>query len=494
MKARRSTFFYLMSSNVIIILICVALLFTVSFLFVRDIQISNRMDALKSHAYDIAELSGAIMMQESARYFSLAPSTVRPMLAGKLQTLRDEYAAYCLVFDRSGQVTTYFLSLLDEYNELKTTFDAGNVLSTLQKAFLGLETTAQISTSEGPMFTVAVPLNYNGSLLGAVYIQTAAQTVQQSYMGLALRIGMIALLILIIAAVIVWRSTLRFTKPLSEMAEASKDVAGGHYGRLVGTGDTKEVADLSDAFNSMSIQLRETDQVRRDFIANVSHELGSPMTSIQGFVQGILDGTVAEKDQVKYLRIVLDETKRLGKLVSGLLSLSRMESDQTHLEMASFDIHELIRQVLITKMGAIEEKQHELLLDFGDAPLFVSANRDGIEQVLINLVDNAVKYTPQNGQITISTRQTDEKTITVSVSDNGIGILPEDAAHIFERFYIGEKAHTSGKGTGLGLAISRKIIDKHGQHIRLVPTLQGSAFEFTLEKAAKQIKEDLHEN
>src|SRR5690606_20985707 len=115
------------------------------------------------------------------------------------------------------------------------------------------------------------------------------QTVQQSYMGLALRIGMIALLILIIAAVIVWRSTLRFTRPLSEMAEASKDVAGGHYGRLVGKGDTKEVADLSDAFNSMSIQLRETDQVRRDFIANVSHELGSPMTSIQGFVQGILD-------------------------------------------------------------------------------------------------------------------------------------------------------------------------------------------------------------
>ena len=118
MRARHSTFFYLMSSNVIIILICVALLFTVSFLFVRDIQISNRMDALKSHAYDIAELSGAVMVQESDRLFLFGPSTVRPLLAGKLQTLRDEYAAYCLVFDRSGQVTTYFLSLLDEYSEL----------------------------------------------------------------------------------------------------------------------------------------------------------------------------------------------------------------------------------------------------------------------------------------------------------------------------------------------------------------------------------------
>ncbi|MDD4710922.1 MAG: HAMP domain-containing sensor histidine kinase [Eubacteriales bacterium] len=494
MRARHSTFFYLMSSNVIIILICVALLFTVSFLFVRDIQISNRMDALKSHAYDIAELSGAVMVQESDRLFLFGPSTVRPLLAGKLQTLRDEYAAYCLVFDRSGQVTTYFLSLLDEYSELKTTFDAKNLLGTLQKAFLGQEITAQIHTSEGPMFTVAVPLVRNGAILGAVYIQTAAQTVQQSYMGLALRIGMIALLILIFAAVIVWQSTRRFTQPLSEMAEASKDVAGGKYGRVVTKGDTKEVADLSDAFNSMSVQLQETDQVRRDFIANVSHELSSPMTSIQGFVQGILDGTVEKDDQRKYLQIVLDETKRLSKLVSGLLNLSRMESDQTRLDKSAFDIHELIRQVLITKMSAIEEKRHELHLDFRDVPLYVDANRDAIEQVLINLIDNAIKYTPPRGQITIASKEANENTIAVAITDNGIGILPEDAAHIFERFYVAEKSHTSGKGTGLGLAISRKIMEKHGQHIRLVPSLQGTTFEFTLDKSSKQIKETLHES
>ena len=218
------------------------------------------------------------------------------------------------------------------------------------------------------------------------------------------------------------------------------------------------------------------------------------MTSIQGFVQGILDGTVEKDVQRKYLQIVLDETKRLSKLVSGLLNLSRMESDQTRLDKSAFDIHELIRQVLITKMSAIEEKRHELHLDFRDVPLYVDANRDAIEQVLINLIDNAIKYTPPRGQITIASKEANENTIAVAITDNGIGILPEDAAHIFERFYVAEKSHTSGKGTGLGLAISRKIMEKHGQHIRLVPSLQGTTFEFTLDKSSKQIKETLHES
>ncbi len=145
-------------------------------------------------------------------------------------------------------------------------------------------------------------------------------------------------------------------------------------------------------------------------------------------------------------------------------------------------------------MAAMEDKNHELLFNFHEEPLYVIADKDKIEQVLINLLDNAIKYTPKGGQLSIFTREEDEKTVTVSVKDNGIGILSEDLPHIFDRFYMAEKAHTSGKGTGLGLAICRKILENHGQHITVSSSQDGTTFNFTLqrEKISKKEWENRH--
>ena len=158
-----------------------------------------------------------------------------------------------------------------------------------------------------------------------------------------------------------------------------------------------------------------------------------------------------------------------------------MENDQVALAISDFDINEMARRVIISRVSTLEEKNMEVETLFEEERCYVSADPEQIQQVLYNLFDNAVKYTPTNGMISISTR-TEGQQVTVHVRDNGIGISEKDAAHIFDRFYKADKAHTVGKGTGLGLAICKVIIEKHNQQIRLVSGVGGCDFEFTLRK------------
>ncbi|MBR5383003.1 MAG: HAMP domain-containing histidine kinase, partial [Clostridia bacterium] len=338
-------------------------------------------------------------------------------------------------------------------------------------------------------FTVAVPWVDNGVVLGAVFIQTAAQTVYATYQGLALKTALTALFALLLACVSVFLITRQIVKPLRNMAEVAGELAEGHFDRRVQVTGSRETRELASAFNLMAAQLEALEQTRRDFIANVSHELRSPMTSIQGYLQGMLDGTVPAEEQKQYMGIVLDETKRLTKLVGNLLNLSRMESESTQLALSDFDLHESIRRVIIANLPQLDSKQLDLQLSFEEEPMYVNADPEQIDQVLINLLSNAIKYTPEGGHIGIDTLQEGD-TVRVTVRDDGPGILPEDAPYIFDRFYKADKSHTVGKGTGLGLAICKRIIEKHGQSIRLVPSTSGAAFEFTLKSG--HVPEPVH--
>ena len=179
--------------------------------------------------------------------------------------------------------------------------------------------------------------------------------------------------------------------------------------------------------------------------------------------------------------MITDETHRLSKLIGSLLNLSRMENEETSLAYLDFDINELARRVLISRMTQIDDKQLEIDVQFDADPCFVHADADQIQQVIINLLDNAIKFTPEKGTITILTKE-EKDHVSLRVKDTGVGILPKDAPHIFDRFYKADKAHTVGKGTGLGLAICYRIMERHGQHIRLVSGENGAEFEITLEK------------
>jgi signal transduction histidine kinase len=477
MFAPRTIFSRLMLTGFVVIFLCVGLLFGISSLSIRDNEINARLAALTTQAQDIADLAVQRALSERRLYFGDAEA-LRTLLEKKLRSLYEVYDAYSLIVDTKGNVTSYFLSIIQEHQELASNFDSTLITENLLRVLNGETISNYYRSSQGPMLTVAIPIQFSSRTIGAVYIQTAAQSIQASFLPLAWRIGVGAAIIYAVTVLGFWFISKRLTSPLQNMALAAKSLARGEFQVEIKGEGTTEIEDMALAFNSMAQSLSVVEQTRKDFIANISHELSSPITSIHGFVEGILDGTIPEDEQKKYLTIVKNESIRLNTLVRQLLDLSKMESGQT-LHKTTFDIHECIRRVIITKINALEQKSLGLSLDFDEKPLYVFADQDSIEQVLINLIDNAIKYTPDNGEIHIQTKTLDTHA-EITVRDNGIGILSEDAPHIFDRFYMAEKAHTSGAGTGLGLAISKKIIDNHQQNIYLLEQSQGTAMRFTL--------------
>lgn len=480
---RRSLFFKLMAMFTAVILLCVLLLLSVFVFSSRNAQINARMQALKSQAYDIAYLAGTQTPASINSVFGLAKDNSKLLLERKVKAVYEEYGAYCLVVDRSGRVTSYFSSVLKEHKELDSQLDFNSMLDTLYRVIAGEEIVTQTQGEKGPMFTVAVPWTQDGMVVGAVYIQTAAQTVQAAYAGLWTQAAVAAFLSFVAAAGIAFIYTKRLVKPLQEMTQNARLMEKGQAVGEVSDSDVKELNELSASFNHMAHIIQDTEQTRRTFIANLSHELRSPMTSIQGFIQGLLDGTVKPEDSQQTLRIVLNETKRMNHLVSGLLTLSRAEANEQGLKKEAFNLCEVARLVLITKLTQIEEKGIKIKTDFERDDMFALAARDQVEQVFINLIDNAIRFTPSGGSISILIREKNRNTLAVTVKDNGLGILKEDRERIFDRFYKSDSAHTAGEGVGLGLSIVKTILERHHQGIRLLPGEEGAAFEFTLEKA-----------
>jgi signal transduction histidine kinase len=318
---------------------------------------------------------------------------------------------------------------------------------------------------------------------GAVFIHSSAQNVESSYREILREGGMVMLISLLIAAVLVLVACRVITRPLQAMAAAADRFARGDFEQRVLVTSRDEVGRLAESFNSMAADLDRLESTRREFVANVSHELRSPLTSMQGFIGGILDGTVPEGQEKHYLGIVQDETRRLSKLITELLDLSRMESGQTALNKTSYDLNEQIARVLLRQESRINARGMQVELAFASDACPVRADGDRIEQVLINLIDNAIKYGKEGGQITVSTRR-DKNFVHVAIADDGPGIAEADLPCVFDRFYKADKAHTSGQGTGLGLAIVKKILEQHGQTIAVKSsTNEGTRFEFTLECA-----------
>ena len=480
---RKSMLFKLLAMFTAVILLCVLLMLSVFAIASREAQTQGRMQALKSQAYDIAYLAGAPSAQGLDYLFDTGLAAMRRLMERKLRAVYEEYGAYCLVVGRNGQVTSYFSSVLSEHRELARQFDPADIVSTLSRVLGGEEVVTQSRGEAGPMFTVAVPWVQDGAVRGAVYIQTAAQNVQAAYEGIWKQAALAALAAFLAAAAIAFVYTRRLMRPLEHIASSAGLMARGLPAPPAPEGGAAELNELSAAFNRMARKIQDTEQSRRDFIANLSHELRSPMTSIQGFLTGILDGTVRPEDTRQTLTVVVDETRRLGSLVNGLLSLSRAEAPESKPRMAPFNLSELTRRAAITRLKAMEDKGIRLQTDFPEEDPFAMAEQDQIEQVLINLMDNAIRFTPPGGEITLRIREKDRNTLAVTVRDNGAGVLPQDADRIFERFYTGDAAHTPGGGVGLGLAICRTILEKHGQVIRLLPGGPGAAFEFTLARA-----------
>ncbi len=486
---KRSLFMQLLTISLMVIFICVITMYSLTYVRMRDDKISARIDTLKILARDVADLASRLRTNV---FLGTVPSEslTRELLYEKTSTIYNEYNAFTLIISAQGRSYTYYSEETLSDESVKYLPDQDTIRSYLQRAVQGEEISLQTASAMGPLFTVIIPWNETSfltgekSVVGLVMIQTAAQNIQAVYEGLWWQLVLTGLGMFLVAGVITFALTRRITRPLTAMAEAAERLSRGDFEAEVPLGVNRETRELGAAFNKMAAQLRRLEQSRKDFLANVSHELRSPITSIQGYAQGILDGAVPAEEHDRALGVIVNETGRLSKLINSLLNLSRMEAGAVSLALTQFDINEMVRTVIIQKLPDIEEKSLEVIPLFEDRREMVRADKEQIQQVVINLIDNAVKYTPAGGKIWVDSRA-EGSTVILSVRDNGVGIPKEDRAHIFDRFYKADKAHTVGKGTGLGLAICKAIMDKHGQSIRLVSGDGGCTFEITLEKADK---------
>ncbi|MBQ7380273.1 MAG: HAMP domain-containing histidine kinase [Clostridia bacterium] len=289
-----------------------------------------------------------------------------------------------------------------------------------------------------------------------------------------------SLWVMLAALIAFYFITERIITPLKEMSRAAKSFAAGKFDVRVPVHGNDEVAELARAMNNMAQSLEALDNMRTSFMANVSHDLRTPMTTISGFIDGILDGVIPADQQTYYLGIVSEEVKRLSRLVTQLLDLSRIQAGDRKFVSAPFDICEVCRLILISFEQKIDQKHLDVEFDCEDENIYVFADRDAMYQIVYNLVDNAVKFSREGGTLRISLHRVKKgQKVRVRVYNQGQGIQKEDLPYVFERFYKSDKSRgLDKKGVGLGLYIVKTIIEAHHESIA-VDSVAGEWCEFT---------------
>jgi len=349
-------------------------------------------------------------------------------------------------------------------------------------SFYGLfdDTGMQWLTVKIPFYFSDIKLN-NRIFQGNVMMHTPVPEIKKTGTTILQLIIPAVFLSLFISIILVYFLSKRITNPLKEMTIAARRISSGEWQNKLSFKGNDEVAVLAESFNHMVETLENLEKMRRDFIANISHELRTPMTSINGFIEGILDGTIPAEKQKDYLNIVKDEVKRLQRLVNDLLDIARMEAGEMKMNVSSFDICEVIRIGVIYLQKELEDKNLNFRANFDREAMFVLADKDAIQRVVINLLHNAVKFTPEGGNISVTVCEAKGKA-EISVSDSGEGIPDEDLPYVFDRFHKADKSRSKDKtGVGLGLYIVKNIIKAHNEFITVRSKLgEGTTFTFHL--------------
>ncbi len=316
----------------------------------------------------------------------------------------------------------------------------------------------------------------------ASLMETTERLMNIYYMALGIMF-VLSMLILVVFTVVVYR-------PLKKITRATEEYADGNLTHKIDVNKDDEIGHLAASLNYMASELSKGEDNQKQFIANVSHDFRSPLTSIKGYIEAMADGTIPAELNGKYLNIVLNETERLTKLTNSLLTLNNLNTRGMHLDVTDFDINKVIKNTAATFEGTCKQKRIRFKLVLSGTQLYVSADMGKIQQVLYNLIDNAIKFSEMNSSIKLETSEKND-TVFVSVKDSGIGIPKDSQKLIFDRFYKTDLSRGKDKkGTGLGLAITKEIINAHHENINVISTVGvGTEFIFTLPRSRK-IEED----
>ena len=328
------------------------------------------------------------------------------------------------------------------------------------------------------------PIFYNGKFNGLVIL---IESYNKGYFSESYKFIFILIIFSSIVSILLIHYFLKkiLLKPLEDIDVSARKLVKGDFKKRIDIASNDEIGDLANSFNTMAESLEKVDLVRKEFIANVSHEIRSPITSIKGFVSAILDGVIPKDREDYYLKIVNDEAERLSRLVTDLLDISAMEEGKLNLNIVKMDINEVITLCTLNLERRIKEKKLKVEIIFNSDKEYCFGDRDRIIQVIINLIDNAIKYGKENGKIEIETYSKGDL-VYISVFNTGDNITKENLNKIWERFYKDDKSRTNKISTGLGLPIVRLILTQHNQDI-WVENIEGKGVKFTF-TLKKQIK------
>ena len=335
-----------------------------------------------------------------------------------------------------------------------------------------------------PRYLMGLPVTSDtGYLQGLVLVSASASNISGVWHDLFGILLVTALAVVLIAAIISSVTSMHQSQPIKEIAAAARQFGLGELNVRVDVGPRRdEVGELAEAFNAMADSLSTSEQRRAEFIANVSHELKTPMTTIAGFADGILDGTIPRSEERHYLEIISSETRRLSRLVRSMLDLSRLQSDERAAQQ-QFDISETLVRTLVTLESKVNGKNLEVDAQIPDEPVPVWGDQDAITQVCYNLLDNAIKFSREGGVLGIGVAAKGPKA-TITISNQGKTIPPEELSLVFDRFHKTDHSRSADRdGVGLGLYIVKTILNSHKENITCTSEDGVTKFVFTLTRA-----------
>lgn len=373
----------------------------------------------------------------------------------------------------------------DNYNNLPKNIKNLEKNMNLEKGFTQTGNFNNIFGST--MISIGIPIYTEETLKGYLILHTSMtelDSLQDNILGIMYMPFLVMILVVGIVLAYLSGTVLR---PIAKINNTAREYAKGNFEARTGVKRKDELGELSDSLEYMASELSKLDEYRKNFIANISHDFRSPLTSIKGYLEAMLDGTIPVEKYDRYLNIVLNESKRLTKLTSSLLELNDFDTYGPILKRQSFDIVDVIKETRNTVEGICEEKKIDFRLKCPAEDTIVYADKMKIGQVVYNLIDNAIKFSPPNGRITVTVYDKNGK-LFVSVKDEGPGIEKDKQNKVWDRFYKTDSSRGRDKqGTGLGLSITKEIIKAHNENINLISTEgAGSEFVFTLTKESNR--------
>ncbi len=484
----KSVFARYISAFMVIFLVSFTLLGVVLGVMVSDYARDEKTAAVTNAAENVKEMVNksyyAYLSRLEEEGIAADPArfllTERASLAAGMSAVSDYSNFGVFLVDREGAILITDSNSEGLHGRLPSDV-MGKVLDPAQGSVSQVGTLGDLFEEKQVIYGVKLGLNLAAEQpAGAVFAVSSASEMS-SFVSRMMSTMITACVIVMVAGLLAsYVLSERISTPIRKMCRAAESFSRGDFSVRVETGGSDEVAGLADAFNHMAESLDELEKKRDSFISSVAHDLRTPMTSISGFVDGILDGVIPPEKTTYYLGIVSAEVKRLSRLVSSLLDVTRIQAGERKFKMAPFDICETARQILLSFEEKIDGKHLEVEFDCSQDNILAVGDEDAIHQVLYNLIDNAVKFSREGGLLRISVQAENRaRKVAIVVYNEGQGISKEDLPHIFEQFYKADKSRGLDKsGVGLGMYIAKTILVAHGEDIT-VESEEGKYCAFT---------------